>query len=222
MKRLWDTLPKEEIERLYWKREWSTFKIAKHFGVSVETVRHAMIRYGIPRRKRSQVISLINRERWGYNKPTKDGLEKLYENLTIREIAKKLGVKSFATIRNWMKEYGIKRRPAKPRGYRFPKDLRREDILLNFIIHNKEKLGYKDVYVWRTDHCDMIAIRKDGSVEKVELEISAGHFDHHHKPSPRKKVDRIITIWGEHPKIPTTKLDHREVVEFARKFERLL
>lgn len=54
----------ELIRRLYWDDEMSEGEIAEHLGISPATVHERMVHGFIPRRTRTQAISLGNRRRY--------------------------------------------------------------------------------------------------------------------------------------------------------------
>lgn len=91
-------ISKEELYDLYWNQELTLLEIAKRVGCGRETIRHYMVKYGIPRRSPQGPIS-------------KETLQRLYfkEKMSLAQIAEKLGT-SITRVFNWMEHYGLKRR----------------------------------------------------------------------------------------------------------------
>jgi len=92
-------ISKEELDDLYINQKMSSREIAKKLEISHRTVLDRMEKFGIKRRTRNEVKKLSI---------DKKMLEDLYVNqrLSLREVAKKLGV-STRTILRRMKEFDI-------------------------------------------------------------------------------------------------------------------
>ena len=95
--------PKEELEKMYDELR-STTKVAKYYKVSPGTIRNWMEKDGIERMSISE--AMLPKD---FKKPTKEELEKAYEELgNTRKVAEKYGV-SQSTIWELMKQYEIER-----------------------------------------------------------------------------------------------------------------
>ena len=96
------TINKERLKYLYWKRNLSTHKIAKMYGVTSNAIKYRMIKYNIERRQPKS----IQKEKY---KISEELLKKLYlkRKLTTIKIAKKLGVKSSSTVSYKLMKFGI-------------------------------------------------------------------------------------------------------------------
>lgn len=102
------TFQKEELKRLYKDQSLSTYEIAAHYKVGSETVRKALIGFGIKRRKRGPVRSF---------NPPKGELEKLYQAKSMRQIADHYGVGEVVVWKR-LQEHGIKLRGFEEGGHR--------------------------------------------------------------------------------------------------------
>jgi len=100
-------LPKEELERLYWKEKLTIKEIAKHLGVNDGTVYQNFIRHGIPTRSRYEIAALIPAKHPGL---TREKLYRLYieENKSQREIGELFGCAPI-TIAKQAAEYGFRK-----------------------------------------------------------------------------------------------------------------
>jgi len=96
-------LSREELEKLYWKENMTSGKIAKKYGVDYTTVLNWLRHYNIPIKKLGNQIKKFNL--------TKEELHELYWNqkMSMDEIAKKTGVTG-TVIHRWMRIYDISSR----------------------------------------------------------------------------------------------------------------
>lgn len=99
-------LGKRKLRALY--REHSTAEIAEQHGVSAELVRRVLIQAGIPRRNRGG--------RRTFN-PSKQVLQRLYQKLSMKQIARRFDVGETVVWKR-LKEYGIKLRDFEDGGHR--------------------------------------------------------------------------------------------------------
>lgn len=98
-------ISEDELRHMYWDKSMSMPEIAKEIGVSYTTVNRRMVKYGIELRTTSEARLI---------KTHMISKEKLYlmyreQNMSMVEIAEEVDVYP-ATVRNWMKEYGIESR----------------------------------------------------------------------------------------------------------------
>jgi hypothetical protein len=166
-------------------------------------------------------------------------LRKLYwdEGLTIKEVAKRLSCCS-DTVLAYMKACSIPRR--KP-GLRMTSDVKRhlssvklrvrratsipiskiisEDLLINYVLKNPKEFGYKDVYLYETSSYDLIGMKENGEIERIEVEVTAKNFLKHKKA----EADRIISYHGTSKELPLplTVLNKERFIPFAEKIFQL-
>jgi len=221
----------EEWKKLY-EKGYSLHEIAKIYGTTPMTVSSVLLRANVKIRSISEGTSLA---KWKRSKiPSKDVLQKLYiENgKNSREIAEIFGV-SQGTVLKWLKKYEIPIRSNSEAqllrlGIKVKRKLkikvRRliiEDMLINYVIHNKDKFGYKEVYIFRNKNFDLLCITNKGEIKRVEIERIATEFiDHKHNP---KKVDEIIAFTkGDEKKlskikVPIKLIDKSNFIKFVEK-----
>lgn len=94
---------KDTLQRLYHGEGMSMQEVGDQLGVSMSTVRHWMIRHGIPRDTPDQELDGAWKD--------EDVLRELYyeEGLGMGEIGDRLGC-SNVTVANWMDRFGLERR----------------------------------------------------------------------------------------------------------------
>ena len=135
---------KDVLERLYWDEGKSAEEIGRIFGVRGSVVQEWMKKYGIPLRSRSE----SQKKRWEKRKVKehpilkKNILYKLYweQGKSVIEIGKELGV-SEATVRKYMKRYGIPRRSrSEANTLRWKKQRKREGKVIDLSKELLEKL----------------------------------------------------------------------------------
>jgi len=97
---------KDKLYDLYVTQDKSQRKIAKEIGVNKITISRWLEGYEISRRSYPEV-----RLPEGIKKPSKEEFYDLYitQDKNQREIAKEIGVNQ-ATIRNWLRQYGISKK----------------------------------------------------------------------------------------------------------------
>jgi len=209
------------VIELYKKGLGST-RIARKLGVNPKTIKDILNREGIKLRSWSEAQRL----RWKDSPLTKEILEDLYvkKELPATQIAKKFNVTP-QTVYHKLKRYGIQRRSVSEallkvkRDVNLTKDLRSlvtEDIIANYVIYRKDEFGYKEVFLATTKGFDLLCIRKNGKIEKVELERDFADFFYH--KHDLQKIDRVIYYEGSVPKNfskPTTRLSPQKYIPFA-------
>jgi len=96
------------------------------------------------------------------------------------------------------------------------RDLKDEHLLANYIIDNPKEFGYVKVYLCPASNFDLLGIKEDGSVERVELEHGLSDFLYHHDPS---ECDRVIAIYNTKKPFPLPYIivDRRRFAEYVKK-----
>lgn len=109
----------EELRELYHEEGLNAIEVGDKCGVTSTQVYYWMKKYGIPRRDLSE-----SKLAKGARKPSKEELEEMWKNDTVKNIAEELGVNT-NTVRNWVNEYQIplKRRTRGEGRIRTPKQL---------------------------------------------------------------------------------------------------
>lgn len=73
------------------------------------------------------------------------------------------------------------------------KNITSELMLKIWILHNKERLGYKSIpNIYRNEVPDFICIKQNGTLERVEVELTSMDFIYHNHDI--RMVDKIICI----------------------------
>jgi hypothetical protein len=158
--------------------------------------------------------------------PTKEELEELYykRGFSATRIGELYGKgKNFIYYR--MTRYHLKRRlnqaqalaQQKILNCNFPLALVKlinEDAIVNYVFAHMKEFGYERVLLWRTAEYDMIGIRQDGKLERIEIEAHSAHFvSHHHK------CDRVIAYYKTKHNlgVPITYLKRNKFLHYLNK-----
>jgi len=114
-------ISKNKLYDLYWKQDLSPRKIAEIIGYSPNTVRRALIRFGIKIRNLSESLKGKSRIKPVKYKMSKEKLNNLYweQDLSTSEIGKIFGC-SMSTVCRRMREFGISMKNPKVRKTIFP------------------------------------------------------------------------------------------------------
>ena len=158
--------------------------------------------------------------------PTREELEELYykKGLSAKQIGELYGKgKNFVYYR--MMRYRLQRRlnqaqalaQQKILNCTFPIKLVKlinEDAIVNYVFAHMKEFGYEQMLLWRTTEYDMIGLRRDGKLERVEIEAHSAHFiSHHHK------CDRVIAYYKtKHDLgVPITYLKRNKFLNYLHK-----
>jgi len=209
----------KEVVEMY-RSGLSLSSIARKFGVSEGTVRKLLMKQGIKIRSHSEAMFL----RWKDKEPTRATLEELYlkRGLKPSEIADLFGITPEA-VRAKLERHGLLER-RRLNSSKVPGGVRRfltETMLTNYILYHPEEFGYVKVYLADEKDFDLVCVRINGSIERVEIERSADEFlAHRHNP---ENVDRVICYWGTNKPIPVPVMfvDKRKFLEFAMRIMKI-
>lgn len=200
---------KKMLEQLYWSEELSTTEIAEKFGTYPCKIVRLMRRWGIPRRDHTANKKLMwkkmspeakKRMLRGFKKHNdfvrkwdkipKKILVDLYwdKGLSPDQIGKMFNIHKSSVLRALIK-HGIPRRAVKGGIDRYLK----EHHIVDYIIKNPEKFGYKEVFLIQMNGYDLLGLREDGTVERIEVKRAAHHTKYKNHP---ENIDLVIAYWG--------------------------
>jgi len=105
---LFETIPKNELRRLYLEKHYSLARCAKHFKVSTVTIKRALRAQGIKIRSVSEALKGRARRNAPYRRLSRKKLHELYcqRGLPARMVADELGVTE-AQVRKALTAAGI-------------------------------------------------------------------------------------------------------------------
>ena len=97
---------KEDLENRYFKEGCTISSLSREYGVTNPTLRSWLMHYGIERKSHKQASTEANNRHRKRTKPSKQDLEKIYENSSIDSLEEifKVGQQ---TIYEWLNEYDI-------------------------------------------------------------------------------------------------------------------
>jgi hypothetical protein len=96
------------------------------------------------------------------------------------------------------------------------RNLRSEYFLANYVIDNPKDFGYVKVYLCPASNFDLLGIKEDGTVERIELEHGLSDFLYYHDPS---ECDRVIAVYNTKKPfpLPYTIVDRKKFAEYVKK-----
>lgn len=158
--------------------------------------------------------------------PTREELEELYfqRGLSAREIGKLYGKgKPFVYYR--MHQYQLKPRSNQDQKLARQKILNchffrplvkliNEDTILTYVFSHIRAFGYTKLLLWRTKEYDLLGIKQNGSIDRIEIEAHASHFiSHHHK------CDKVIAYYRttHNLGVPITYLNRKKFLHYLDK-----
>lgn len=171
------------LKELYWDKEMSLREICGLTKVPTSTIRSDMENYNIPRRSVSEAKKL-QWSKQGFKEKMRGHLQKMQRLSQTKEaIAKikhtKLGVSVTMPVKKMPHLH---------------------DLLITYVLLNPAEFGYQQTCLIQTANFDLVGLKTDGTLEKIEIEECGADFlTHHHNA---KDCDRIITYYKTNRKMP--------------------
>lgn len=221
-------ISKETLDRLYHEEHLSMAAIGEKFGVCGDTVRYWFLKLGVSIKKQSEAQHWrhkLNPESEETRQKRSEWSKALWRDPKYRE--KKLREMRLTWEKFKDKDWGRKmseRRLGCPRLYCIVADaLANEDTLFNFILKHPSDFGYVDVLIRRTSDYDLIGIKADATIERIEVEKNASDVQNHHQLGA---FDRIIAYYKGRQvdalHIPVSIVDHKKFITFTEKNIKLM